>query len=57
MGCEDRVFPLEHGYRLAQLLPNVSMHIIENARHVPFLDHPDAVKIYYRVLKRPLGAQ
>ena len=42
-GAEDRVFPLEHGYRLAQLLPNVSMHIIENARHVPFLDHPDAV--------------
>ena len=42
-GAEDRVFPLEHGYRLAQLLPNVSMHIIEDARHVPFLDHPDTV--------------
>jgi len=42
-GAEDRVFPLEHGYRLAQYLPNVSMHIIEDARHVPFLDHPDAV--------------
>ena len=42
-GAEDRIFPLEHGYRLAQLLPNVSMHIIEDARHVPFLDHPDAV--------------
>ena len=40
-GAEDRVFPLEHGYRLAQLLPNVNMHIIEDARHVPFLDHPD----------------
>ena len=42
-GAEDRVFPLEHGYRLAQLLPNVNMHIIEDARHVPFLDHPDTV--------------
>ena len=42
-GTEDRVFPLEHGYRLAQYLPNVNMHVIEGARHVPFLDHPDAV--------------
>jgi pimeloyl-ACP methyl ester carboxylesterase len=40
-GAEDRVFPLKHGYRLAQLLPNVNMHIIDGARHVPFLDHPD----------------
>ena len=42
-GAEDRVFPVEHGYRLAHLLPNVSLHIIEDARHVPFLDHPNMV--------------
>ena len=42
-GAEDQVFPVEHGYRLVHLLPNASLHIIEDARHVPFLDHPHRV--------------
>ena len=42
-GARDRVFPVDHGYRLAHLLPNASLHIIEDARHVPFLDHPNMV--------------
>ncbi len=42
-GDEDPLFPVEHGYRLAGLVPNSSLHVIENARHVPLLDHPEEV--------------
>lgn len=42
-GEHDQVFPVEHGYRLARLVPDSSMRVIENARHVPLLDHPDEV--------------
>ena len=56
-GERDRVFPVDHGYRLAHLLPNASLHIIEDARHVPFLDHPNMVnELIMSFLKYPLGA-
>ena len=56
-GARDRVFPVDHGYRLAHLLPNASLHIIEDARHVPFLDHPNMVnELIMSFLKHPLGA-
>ena len=42
-GDGDPLFPVEHGYRLAELVPNIQMHIVENARHVPLLDHPEEV--------------
>ena len=42
-GDEDPLFPVEHGFRLAELVPNTQMHVIENARHVPLLDHPEVV--------------
>lgn len=42
-GEHDRVIPVEHGHRVAELVPNSSLHIISNAAHVPLLDHPDHV--------------
>ena len=39
-GREDSVFPLEIGERLARSL-NAPLHVIENARHAPNLEHPD----------------
>jgi pimeloyl-ACP methyl ester carboxylesterase len=42
-GDGDPLFPLLHGYRLQRLVPNSTLHVIENARHVPILDHPDEV--------------
>ena len=39
-GAEDPVFPVEHGYRLARLVPSCHLHVFENAKHVPLLDHP-----------------
>ncbi len=42
-GEYDPLFPIEHGYRLSELVPNSSLHVIENARHVPILDHPQTV--------------
>lgn len=42
-GEYDRVIPVEHGYRLVDLVPNSSLYIIDQAAHVPLLDHPDRV--------------
>jgi pimeloyl-ACP methyl ester carboxylesterase len=42
-GEHDPLFPVEHGYRLSRLVPNSTLHVIENARHVPVLDHPGTV--------------
>ncbi|WP_342827088.1 alpha/beta fold hydrolase [Candidatus Lucifugimonas marina] len=42
-GEHDPVFPVRHGYRLARLVRNSSLHVIDNARHVPLLDNPDVV--------------
>jgi pimeloyl-ACP methyl ester carboxylesterase len=42
-GDGDPLFPLSHGYRLQRLAPNSTLHMIENARHVPILDHPEEV--------------
>jgi pimeloyl-ACP methyl ester carboxylesterase len=42
-GEHDPLFPVGHGYRLAELVPNSSLHVIENAAHVPLLDRPDEV--------------
>jgi pimeloyl-ACP methyl ester carboxylesterase len=37
------MFPIEHGYRLAELAPNATLHAIDNSAHVPLLDNPDRV--------------
>jgi len=42
-GEHDKVMPIEHGYRLAELVPDSSLHIIANSAHVPLLDNPDQV--------------
>jgi pimeloyl-ACP methyl ester carboxylesterase len=40
-GEQDKVIPVAHGYRVAELVPNSSLHIITNSAHVPLLDNPD----------------
>jgi len=42
-GGHDKVMPVEHGYRLAELVPDSSLHIIADSAHVPLLDNPDQV--------------
>jgi pimeloyl-ACP methyl ester carboxylesterase len=42
-GEHDKVMPVEHGYRLAELVPDSSLHIIANSAHAPLLDNPDQV--------------
>ena len=42
-GAHDRLFPVEHGYRLVDLTSNSKLYVIENAAHVPLLDNPDEV--------------
>ncbi len=42
-GAQDKMFPVEHGYRLVRMAPDASLQVIENARHVPLLDNPDQV--------------
>ncbi|MCZ6538279.1 MAG: alpha/beta hydrolase, partial [Chloroflexi bacterium] len=42
-GAHDKLFPVEHGYRLAKLLPNANLHVSEDAAHVPLLDNPERV--------------
>ncbi|MDP6666029.1 MAG: alpha/beta hydrolase [Dehalococcoidia bacterium] len=42
-GAHDKMFPIEHGYRLAELAPNATLHAIDNSAHVPLLDNPDRV--------------
>ncbi len=42
-GAEDKLFPIAHGYRLAELAPNASLHVVENSGHVPLLDNPGQV--------------
>ena len=42
-GAQDKLFPVEHGYRLAELVPNANLHVIENAAHAPLLDNAEHV--------------
>ncbi len=42
-GARDKVFPVEHGFRLADLVPSMRLHIVEDSAHVPLLDNADQV--------------
>ncbi len=42
-GLEDRIFPLAHGYRLARLLPQASLEVIEDAGAFVTEDQPRRV--------------
>jgi len=42
-GDEDQLFPVSHAERLVKLGPDAHLEIIENAAHVPLLDHSDRV--------------
>ncbi len=39
-GRNDRVVPLEHGRRMAELIPRAQFKIIEGAGHMPFYERP-----------------
>lgn len=51
-GRQDPVFPLEVGQRLAESLA-APIHVVENARHAPNLEHPAE---FNRVLRSFLGS-
>ncbi len=42
-GGDDPVFPLSDGHKLAGILPHSSLHIVENAGHLPHEEVPDEV--------------
>lgn len=46
-GAEDRVFPLAHARRAMRIMPNVQLHVIPQAGHIPFFDQP---RIFNEVL-------
>lgn len=39
-GAEDRVLPLTHAYRAMRSMPDVQLHVIPQAGHIPFFDQP-----------------
>lgn len=38
-GARDKVFPVEHGFRLGGLVPDSRLHVVEDSAHVPLLDN------------------
>lgn len=42
-GRDDKILPVEHAQELAKLLPNSSLHIIENCGHAANEEQPDQV--------------
>jgi pimeloyl-ACP methyl ester carboxylesterase len=42
-GREDGITPLADGHKLAAGIAGAQLHIIANARHAPFANHPDVV--------------
>ncbi len=44
-GSEDIITPLRTGKILVTKIPNAHLEVIENAEHVPFLDHPDEFRM------------
>jgi pimeloyl-ACP methyl ester carboxylesterase len=41
-GADDPVFPLVIAERLADLWPSAELVVIDDARHAPNLEHPEA---------------
>ena len=39
-GREDRIIPVSHAYRAAEVLPNSEVHIIPRCGHWPQLERP-----------------
>lgn len=42
-GREDTITPLKDGQIMEKLLPNVTLNILNDARHAPFYSHPEQV--------------
>ncbi|MCA9668357.1 MAG: alpha/beta fold hydrolase [Myxococcales bacterium] len=52
-GRQDRVSHLEYGQRLASLLPNAQLEVIDRCGHVPQLEHPKRVaRLIRRFIER-----
>ncbi len=42
-GRDDSYTPLRDGQKMAAMLPDADLHVIDHARHAPFFSHPDEV--------------
>lgn len=42
-GREDRTIPFRHSETFLRLVPQAEFHVIDNARHIPHFEQPDAV--------------
>lgn len=42
-GREDKITPLADAHQLRQAIAGSTLHIVEDARHAPFANHPDEV--------------
>lgn len=47
-GAEDRLFPLEYGRRLAQLIPGARLDVIEHCGHLPQVERPEELAALLR---------
>ncbi len=45
-GAQDTIIPLTQGKELADRIPGVTMHIMENAAHAPHLHDPDQIRAW-----------
>ena len=51
-GDDDRVIPVSHAERAAELAPNARIEILPNAGHFPHKDHPERfVKILHDFIR------
>jgi pimeloyl-ACP methyl ester carboxylesterase len=44
-GTEDEVTPPENGRRLAELIPDARLALLDGAHHGYFLEHPEATDL------------
>ena len=42
-GADDRIIPVEHGKRSAELMPGSRLEVVEGAGHFPHATHPDVL--------------
>lgn len=41
-GADDQVLPVAHAHRAMRIMPDVQLHVIPRAGHIPFFDQPKA---------------
>jgi pimeloyl-ACP methyl ester carboxylesterase len=40
-GKEDKLFSVEYGEAATKIIPNVKLHVIQDAGHLPLMDQPE----------------